>query len=156
MLFTKPLKPPFRDRSNAHSIPFAILRGGLIRAKIKDVRGANWEGRCSAARMPERAKREIICDVNFSIICSLRPHDIQRIASRIPSRTFLCGGRPLRAGALPVISRAKRRKKSSLQVLNPLLFHYIFAIQKSHPFPHCQKRAFHTLQKILPHARILT
>ena len=30
----------------------------------------------------------------------------EKLVSRIPSRTSLCGGRPLWAGALPVISRA--------------------------------------------------
>ena len=29
---------------------------------IIDERGDSWEGRCSAARMPEKAKREVICD----------------------------------------------------------------------------------------------
>ena len=89
----KPKNRSSRGRSNAHSIPFAILRGGLIRVKINDVSGVSWEGHCSAARMPKRAKREIICDVSICIIRSLWPHDIQRIASRIPSRTFICGGR---------------------------------------------------------------
>ena len=44
-----------------HSIPFAILRKGLIIAIINNVRGDSWEGRCSAARMPKEAKRVVIC-----------------------------------------------------------------------------------------------
>ena len=52
----RPQNRPFRGHKKEHSIPLAILRSGLIRAKINDVRGDNWEGRCSAARMPNKGK----------------------------------------------------------------------------------------------------
>ena len=37
---------PIQCRRNAHSKPFSILWGRLIRANINNVNGANWEGRC--------------------------------------------------------------------------------------------------------------
>ena len=58
----RPQNRLFKGYRSVHFIPLAILRGGLIRAKINDKRGASWEGRCSAARMPQKAKREVICD----------------------------------------------------------------------------------------------
>ena len=76
--------------------------------------------------------------------------------TRIHSRTFLCGGQPLRAGALPAIFRSYAEHESYINMLSSsYTVDLISPFENSTLFPIIEK-AFSTLQKTGPHTMMLT
>ena len=68
--------------------------------------GDSWEGRCSAARMPQKAKSKVICEASISVIRSYdRTKDIDAHTHFTPPY-FMRRLAAAEAAALPVISRA--------------------------------------------------